>query len=70
MAKRKTKGLRDLPPDHDFTFQEVVTGTIKFNDKNVLHIVFDTAANKADIRKLDMKTGQSFAGSATLEEEV
>ena len=44
MAKRKTKGLRDLPPDHDFTFQEVVTGTIKFNDKNVLHIVFDTAA--------------------------
>lgn len=69
MAKKKNN-MKSPPPDHDFTFQEVVTGTIKFNDKNVLHIVFDTAANKADIVKLDMKTGQSFAGSATLEEEV
>lgn len=70
MSKNKKKAPKAPVPDHDFTFQEVVTGTIKFNDKNVLHIVFDTAANKADILKLDMKTGQSFAGSATLEEEV
>ena len=49
MAKKKNN-MKSPPPDHDFTFQEVVTGTIKFNDKNVLHIVFDTAANKADIR--------------------
>lgn len=69
MAKKKNN-MKSTPPDHDFTFQEVVNGTIKFNDKNVLHIAFDTAANTVAIVKLDMKTGQSFAGSATLEEEV
>lgn len=66
MAKTKKK-TRDLPPDHDFTFQEKVTGTIRFNDKNVLMIAFDTTTNKVDILKLDDKTGQIMEGSVTLE---
>ena len=66
MAKTKKK-TRDLPPDHDFTFQEVVTGTYRFNDKNVLHITFDTASNKLDVVKVDDKTGETVSGSVTLE---
>lgn len=70
MAKAKNKKTRELPPDHDFTFLENVTGVIRFNDKNVIMIEFDTASNKMDIVKLDDKTGQAFKGSVTLEEEV
>lgn len=70
MAKKKTKGLRDLPPDHDFTFPEEVTGIIHFNDKNVVHIVLNTDLNEIVIAKLDAKTGQIFRATATLEEEV
>lgn len=70
MAKKKTSNAKALPPDHDFTFLENVTGVIRFNDKNVIMIEFDTASNKMDIVKLDDKTGQAFKGSVTLEEEV
>ena len=66
MARAK-KNTRDLPPDHDFTFQEKITGAIRFNDKNVLLIDFDTTTNKVDILKLDDKTGQTMTGSVTLE---
>lgn len=66
MARAK-KNTRDLPPDHDFTFLEKVTGSIRFNDKNVLLIAFDTTTNKVDILKLDDKTGQTMEGSVTLE---
>lgn len=66
MATKKTKNTRDLTPDHDFTFQEEVTGIIRFNDKNVLLISFDTAANKVTVTKLDDKTGDSLSGSVTL----
>lgn len=66
MAKTKKK-TRDLPQDHDFTYQEVFTGIIRFNDKNVLHITFDTASNKLDVIKVDDKTGETVSGSITLE---
>lgn len=66
MAKSK-KAPKAPVPDHDFTFQEVVTGTMRFNDKNVLHITFDTASNKLDAVKVDDKTGESVSGSVTLE---
>ena len=69
MAKKKNNP-KSLPPDNDFTFLENVTGVIRFNDKNVIMIEFDTASNKMDIVKLDDKTGQAFKGSVTLEEEV
>ena len=53
-------------PDHDFTFQESLTGIIRFNDKNVLIITFDAAANKVTVKKLDDKTGDSLTGTVTL----
>lgn len=67
MATKKTpvKSLRDVP-DHDFTFQESLTGIIRFNDKNVLLISFDTTANKVYVTKLDDKTGDSLTGNVTL----
>lgn len=67
MATRKTpvKSAKDVP-DHDFTFQESLTGIIRFNDKNVLMINFDTSANKVTITKLDDKTGDSLSGTVTL----
>lgn len=64
---KKNKAPKTPVPDHDFTFQEVVTGTMRFNDKNVLHITFDTTSNKLDAVKLDDKTGESVSGSVTLE---
>lgn len=67
MAKSKKK-TRELPPDHDFTFPEEVTGTIHFNDKNVVHIALNTDTNAVIIAKLDAKTGQLFRATATLEE--
>lgn len=66
MAKNK-KAPKAPVPDHDFTLQEVVTGTMRFNDKNVLHITFDTTSNKLDAVKVDDKTGESVSGSVTLE---
>lgn len=67
MATRKTpvKSARDVP-DHDFTFQESLTGIIRFNDKNVLLIILDTTANMVDIIKLDDKTGDPLSGTVTL----
>lgn len=67
MATRKTpvKSAKDVP-DHDFTFQESLTGIIRFNDKNVLIISFDAAANKVTVQKLDDKTGDSLTGTVTL----
>lgn len=67
MATRKTpvKSAKDVP-DHDFTFQESLTGIIRFNDKNVLMINFDASANKVTITKLDDKTGDSLSGTVTL----
>ena len=67
MATRKTpvKSAKDVP-DHDFTFQESLTGIIRFNDKNVLMINFDASSNKVTIRKLDDKTGDSLSGTVTL----
>lgn len=67
MATRKTpvKSAKDAP-DSDFTFQEVLTGIIRFNDKNVLLINFDTSAGKVNIIKLDDKTGSSKSGTITL----
>ena len=67
MATRKTpvKSAKDTP-DSDFTFQEVLTGIIRFNDKNVLLINFDTTAEKITITKLDDKTGSSKSGTITL----
>lgn len=66
MAKTKKK-TRDLPPDHDFTFQEIVTGAMRFNDKNVLMIAFNTTSNEVYVLKKDDKTGQTIEGSVTLE---
>lgn len=67
MATRKTpvKSAKDVP-DHDFTFQELLTGIIRFNDKNVLLINFDASANKVTIKKMDDKTGDSLTGTVTL----
>lgn len=68
MATRKTpvKSSPKDAPDHDFTFQEVLTGIIRFNDKNVLLISFDASANKVSVTKLDDKDGSSLAGTITL----
>lgn len=67
MATKKTpvKAPKNSP-DSDFTFQEVLTGIIRFNDKNVLLINFDTSAGKVTIIKLDDKTGSSKSGTITL----
>ncbi len=67
MATKKTpvKAPKNAP-DSDFTFQEVLTGIIRFNDKNVLMINFDASAGKVTIIKNDDKTGSSLSGTVTL----
>lgn len=68
MATRQTKTVKSPKnsPDSDFTFQETLTGIVRFNDKNVLLITLDAASDKVTIRKLDDKTGESKTGTVTL----
>lgn len=68
MATRQTKTVKSPKnvPDSDFTFNRLLTGIIRFNDKNVLQIYFDSVANKVTVIKLDDKTGDSLEGTITL----
>lgn len=69
MAKTKKTKMRDLPPDHDFTFQEQLNSILRFNDKTVLMIEFNASTNEIYVRREDDKTGAILSGRMTLEQE-
>lgn len=63
---RKKNNLKSPPPDHDFTYQENYTGILHFDDKNVLHISYNTSTGELYAFRVDMKTDDVISGTVTL----